>query len=285
MNQMTIISVRKLVLCGVILFFSVAPGMGVDAKAEASHFENAESERIDGTYVISLPMPGGAKESTLVLSSQGNSLMGTMSEPGNPSQVSPIRNASCVDGRFKLSADIGRIAFNLEGVCSEGKLKFDMTTMETIPLGEGTRLQGKTGEIAGKYLVPVYSPGGIKENHFDLAAKNGVITGEMYVLDDGGGLSEERGGPPANMPPPQERGPSAGAGEPPPGSGMNVASDGKRDLNIFFDGTYQGNNISLYVKTAQGSLFHFTGMVEGDRLKLTMHVTDLRSGIEGKRVK
>jgi hypothetical protein len=206
-----------------------------------------------------------------------------MSAPGDPSQISQIRDGSYVDGHLKLSADIGRIAYTLEGKYSDGILKFDMTTKEAIPLGDGTRLSGKTGEITGTYLVPVYSPGGIKENHFDLVAKGGAITGEMYVPDDGSSPSQGMGGPPANMPPPPQGEPPTNAPGSPQGNDMNAATDGKRDLNTFFDGTYEKNNISLYTKTGQGSLFHFTGKVEGDRLKLTMHVTDLRTGIEGKK--
>lgn len=300
MNQMAITSFKKQVLRGIILFLFVAFAMwawisimhdgetviskvlAADAAVEAPHLEHAGSARIDGTYVISLPMPGAAKESTLVLASRGNSITGTMSAPGDPSQVSPIRDGGYVDGHFRLSADIGRIAFSLEGTCSDGDLKFNMTTMETIPLTDGARLSGKTGEITGTYLVPVYSPGGIRENHFNLVAKNGVITGEMYVPDTGG-LSEGVGGPPANMQPPREGGPPDGAPGSPQGTGMNAAGNGKRDLNAFFDGTCEKNNISIYTKTGQGSLFHFTGMVEGDKLKLMMHVTDVSKGIEGKK--
>jgi hypothetical protein len=239
---------------------------------------------ISGTYTLSLPMPGGTKESTLVLVRHENEITGTMSAPGDTSSAYSIYGGTYNKGKFKLSADIGRITYLLEGSHLGQTLTFTMTTTETIPLDAGSRINGNTGEINGKYLVPVYSPGGIMENHFELVAENGTITGQMYRLDDGSG----------GMPGPMNRGqgmpeaPPGGmnreGGAPPQGMEMNASTDGKRDINLFYDGSYKGNRIELFTKTAQGSLFHFKGTVEGDSIKLTLTVTDIRTGLEAERI-
>lgn len=69
-----------------------------------------------------------------------------------------------------------------------------------------------------------------------------------------------------------------------PMSGGTVsAGDGKRDVNTFFDGSYEGSRISLFGGTAQDSLFHFSGTVEGDTIKLTLNVADQRKDLEAFR--
>jgi hypothetical protein len=237
---------------------------------------------IDGAWRLSLPMPGGAAESNLVLASDGDSMTGSMSNPGEPSDIHPVYDGTCGNGKFSLHADMGRISYHLEGTCINDRLTFDLKTTESIPLGEGHRLEGNSGEISGKYLVPVYSPGGIMENHFVLAAENGIITGQMYVPVSRNEASPEK--PDAavsDMGPIPEGTPSG-----PPPSGPTVAATGdKRDVNDFHDGAYEGNRISLYTLTAQGSLFHFTGTVLGDTINLSMHVTDRKEALEAFRKK
>lgn len=281
MNKRAIVSIGQKALSGFI--FLIISGAAVFLIASIS--AAAQSQAVNGTYLISLPMPGGSKESTIVLLSDGEKITGTMSAPGIPSQVSPIHDGRYADGRLTLSAVIGRITYILEGGYKGDKLIFDMTTLETIPLDKGSRLSGKTGDITGAYKVPVYSPGGIKENQVELVAEKGVITGEMYSLGNSsgpGGAPEGMGGDRGNMgPPPGGEGARAGeaSGAPPDAQ----AAGGKQDLNTFYDGTYKGNDVSLFTKTAQGSIFHFTGTVDGDTIKLTMQVTDKSSGIEAKK--
>jgi hypothetical protein len=229
----------------------------------------ARAADIDGIYKLSLPMPGGEKESILSLASTGGSLSGTMSAPGAPSEIYPIQDGSCGGEKFRFSVEMDRTTYTLEGTYNDGGLAFDMTTEETIPLGDGERLAGKTGEITGSYQVPVYSPGGIKENRFDLVAEGGKITGEMYALggdDSAGGMA----GAPDRMPLPR-------TDEATPPAGM--VSNGKQDLNRFQEGRYDGNRIDLSTETAQGSVFHFSGNIEGDIIRLTLNVTDRRNGL------
>lgn len=284
MKNTAIVSIEKMVLSGIT--FIILLGIGIFSMASISRA--AQGQNIDGIYLLSLPMPGGTKDSNIILASDGEKITGTMSEPGNPSEVSTIQDGRYVDGRLTFSVEIGRITYNMEGSYEGDKLVFDMTTLEQIPLDDGVRLSGKTGEITGAYKVPVYSPGGIKENQVELVAEKGVITGEMYSIGDSGGAPEGTGSPqegmggaPGNMGPPQGGGFTEG-GEA-PGAAINASTDGKRDLNVFYDGTYEGNKISLFTKTAQGSVFHFTGTVEGDAIKMTMHVTDKNSGVEARK--
>lgn len=235
---------------------------------------------VDGTWLIHLPMPGGTKESTLVLATHGDSISGTMSNPGEPADVHEIKNGTFQNGDFMLAADIGRITYYLGGTCGDDRLSFDLKTTEFIPLDDGRRLSGNTGEISGRYLVPVYSPGGIMENHFELAAENGTITGQMYVPVSGNDASPNSGPPPDMQTPP-----GGLPGDAPPVGGSEATNDGKRDVNTFQDGSYEGHRISLYTRTTQGSLFHFTGTVEGDVIKLGMDVTDSQKGLEALRIK
>jgi hypothetical protein len=121
------------------------------------------------------------------------------------------------------------------------------------------------------------------ENHFELLAENGTITGQMYRLDDGsGGMPGPMNGGPG-MPEAPPGGFDVGADGPPRGMEISASTDGKRDINLFYDGSYEGNRIELFTKTAQGSLFHFKGTVEGDSIKLKLNVTDNRTGLEAKR--
>lgn len=281
MKKKAIVSIEQKVFSGVI--YLVIAGAAVFSTASFS--AAAQGQAVNGTYLISLPMPGGSKDSTLVLVSNGDKITGTMSAPGDSSQVSPIRDGRSADGRLTLSAVIGRITYILEGGYKGDKLIFDMTTLETIPLDKGTRLSGKRGDITGTYRVPVYSPGGIKENQVELVAEKGVITGEMYSVGNSSGpgsAPEGMGGDRGNMGPPPG-GENARAGEAPGAAPGAPAAGGKQDLNAFYDGTYKGNDVSLFTKTAQGSVFHFTGTVDGDTIKLTMQVTDKSSGIEAKK--
>lgn len=237
---------------------------------------------IDGIWQLSLPMPGGTKESVLTLTSHGNSITGTLSSPGDPADVHPINEGNYGDRDFSLSAVIGGITYFLEGTHRGNTLSFDMKTTETIPLDDGHRLGGNTDDISGRYLVPVYSPGGIMENHFELTAQDGIITGQMYVPVTG---NETPPNPLEGAPPGMQASPGGlPAGTPAPG-GPGEAGGDKRDVNAFFDGTHEGNRISLFTRTAQGSLFHFTGTVEGNVIRLNMHVTDQRKGLEAVRAK
>jgi hypothetical protein len=281
MKKTAIVSIIQKALSGIIFFILFCMVLF----SIASISEAAQNRTINGTYLISLSMPGGTKDSTLVLVSDGEKITGTISAPGDPSEVSPIRDGRYADGKLTLSAVIGRITYVLEGGYKGDTLIFDMTTLETIPLDNGSRLSGKTGDITGAYRVPVYSPGGIKENQVELVAENGVITGEMYSVGNSGGPSggapEGTGGARGNMgPPPGGEGAKGGEA---PGAGINASTGGKQDLNTFYDGTHKGNNISFFTKTAQGSIFHFTGAVDDDTIKLTMQVTDKTSGIEAKK--
>jgi hypothetical protein len=56
-----------------------------------------------------------------------------------------------------------------------------------------------------------------------------------------------------------------------------------KDTSTFFNGTVKGKEVSFYTRTPQ-SLFHFIGTVEGEKIKLTLYVTDIKKGIEGSSI-
>lgn len=260
--------------------FATSSNFQIFSPSSTAFAAEVQSDSIDGTWQLSLPMPGGTKDSILTLSSHGNELSGTMSNPGVLTDVHDIYGGVHQGSSFRFSADIGRITYFIEGTCREDTLYFDMKTTEVIPLDDGSRLDGHTGEIPGRYLVPVYSPGGIMENHFELEAANGKITGQMYVPVTGNEtMPNSMQGAPPNMAAP----PGGMPGGAPPAGGMRAASGDKRDVNTFYDGTYEGNHINLFTQTAQGSRFHFEGTIEGDAIKLTLEVTDQNKGLEAHR--
>ena len=64
---------------------------------------------------------------------------------------------------------------------------------------------------------------------------------------------------------------------------MVMVSNPMKDKSDFFDGTVNGNKISLYTRTPQ-SLFHFTGTIDRDKIKLDLIVTDVAKGVTGSKM-
>jgi hypothetical protein len=198
------------------------------------------STDINGKFKVSLPLPGGSKESTFTLSCKDSTVTGKITSPYNPDQSCDIYNGTATGNKFIFSSKVGKTEYNFEGTAGEGKLSMTLTTQETIPLGDGTKIKtSQDTTIDGAYLVPVYSPGGIMENIFFLKTEGNALTGQMIMI----------------------RNPL-------------------KDTSTFFDGTVKGKEVSFYTRTPQ-SLFHFKGIVEGEKIKLTLFVTDVKKGIEG----
>jgi hypothetical protein len=201
------------------------------------------SSDINGKFKVALPLPGGSKESTFTLSFRDSIVTGKITSPYNPDQASEIHNGTAQGNKFSFSTKVGNTEYNFEGTAGEGKLSMTLTTQETIPLGDGTKIKtSQEAAIDGAYLVPVYSPGGIMENIFFLKVEGSALTGQMIMI----------------------RNPL-------------------KDTSTFFDGTVKGKEISFYTRTPQ-SLFHFIGTVEGEKIKLTLYVTDIKNGIEGSAI-
>jgi len=169
------------------------------------------SADINGTFKVPLPMPGGTKDSTFILSCNGSEVTGTITDPSEPSRICEIYHGKARGNRFSFSAMVGRTEFNLEGTAGDGRLSMTLTTHETIPLDDGTKIKtSRETEIDGAYLVPVYSPGGIMENIFFLKTEGDTLTGQMVMI-----------------------------------------SNPLRDSSQFFDGTVNGKDVSFYTRTTQ----------------------------------
>ena len=227
------------------------------------------------TYRLMLPMPGGDRECLLKISRKGGSLQGTVTNPYTLGKRCPIYEGTITGDRFSMKADVGRIQFVFSGVVEPGALRLDFTTHETIPLEPGKRLSGESGRLEGEYLVGVYSPGGVKENHFVITKNAGAYGGEMFCLMDQKTLDfmEQMmaGGPPGDAPadmPPMKK-PKLGD---------------KCDVNPFLSVTGDEKNFEITTKTGSGSLFVFAGSVAGDSIKMTLHVTDSTSGLTAEKV-
>lgn len=217
-------------------------------------------------YIATLPLPGADRDVVIDLE------QGSMTNPYAPDETCPIFDSVVTPEHIHLKTMVGRTEFVFDGApCSEG-YALTFTTHETIPLAPGTRLKGETGALAGEYLVGVYSPGGVKENHFIIEKTHGGYTGEMYGLVDEKTLEfmkAMRSGSPGGMPP-----------EP----SMPVPKLGdKMDLNPFDSVTGSAAHFEVITVTGMGSEFRFEGSVQGDEISMTLHVTDSSTGILAKQ--
>lgn len=224
---------------------------------------------MNGTYEITLPLPGGDRKSILTLSGKPEKLSGTLTNPYEPSTLCAVEGA-VENGILTCHTMVGRTEFILSGPMKAEGLELCLTTHETIPLEPGTRISGTPGQLEGEYLVGVYSPGGVKENHFVIRQENGALGGEMYCLMDEKTLEFMQhmmagGGP----------GGPAHEGEMPP---LPKVGD-KCDINPFLSVTGTPEQFTVTTRTGSGSLFCFTGVLQADRPVLTLHVTDETNGI------
>ena len=224
---------------------------------------------MNGTYQITLPLPGGDRTSILTISGPEEALQGTLTNPYEPSTLCPVEG-SVENGILTCRTMVGRTEFILSGQVQPEEMKLRLTTHETIPLEPGQRISGTPGQLEGEYLVGVYSPGGVKENHFVIRQENGALGGEMYCLMDEKTLEFMKhmmagGGP----------GGPAPEGEMP----MLPKVGDKCDVNPFLSVTGTPERFTVTTRTGNGSLFRFTGALQEDRPVLTLHVTDETDGI------
>lgn len=227
---------------------------------------------MNGTYEITLPLPGGDRKATLTLSGETEQLSGTLTDPYNPAELCPVEGKLEEDA-LTCRTMVGRTEFILTGEKKPQRLELTLTTHETISLEPGKRLSGTPGQLEGEYLVGVYSPGGVKENHFVIRQENGALGGEMYCLMDEKTLEfmknmMDGGGP---------GGPGGPVGEMPP---LPKLGD-KCDINPFLSVTGTPEAFTVTTRTGNGSLFAFTGALREDRPVLTLHVTDETHGLRG----
>lgn len=195
---------------------------------------------INGVFKVPLSVPGGTKDSTFTLSCDGTSVTGSITNPYNPDENCAIYNGKSEGNSFKFSAKVGRAEYNFEGTAGKGSLSMTLTTLETIHLDTGSKI--KTS----------------KDTPIDGAylvpvySPGGIMENVFFLKTEGNTLTGQ----------------------------MVMISNPMRDKSDFFDGTVNGNEISLYTRTPQ-SLFHFKGTVEGNQIKLDMIVTDVVKGIKG----
>ena len=236
---------------------------------------------ITGKYSVSLSLPGGKRECILNLTEDAGVISGTVSNPYTW-ELLDIFDGSVSGETFSFKTLVGRTEYTFSGQPSS----LTLTTNETIVLDPGKRIAGQPGEVAGEYLVGVYSPGGVKENHLVIKADGNSLSGEMFGL-----VTEESMAQMAQMMDGGPGVPGGGPGGPPPGGmpgGMPpmppMKIGDKTDVNVFSYGKKNGRDFELHTVTAQGSLFRFIGSVEADTISITMHVTDVTEGLEAAKV-
>ena len=223
-------------------------------------------------YAVTLSLPGGGRKVLFALDI-GEAVTGTMTNPYMPQELLPVAGTAA-EGKIRFSTKVGRVDYSFEGTYAPESLDLCLTTKETIVLEPGKRLSGETGQIPGEYLVGVYSPGGVKENHFVIEEENGKLSGEMFGLVTEASMKM--------MPGPDGPGGPGGPGDPggPGGPPKPMKVGDKMDVNVFIDGEKTPEGFRLVTKTAQGSLFIFAGAVDGDTISMTMYVTDVTEGLK-----
>jgi hypothetical protein len=198
---------------------------------------------IKGNFKVSISVPGGTKDSMFTLSCDGSSITGTITNPYTPEEKCAIFNGKAEGNRLSFSTRIGKTEYNFEGTAGKGKLSMTVTTLETIPLDAGSKI--KTS----------------KESRIDgvylvpVYSPGGIMENIFFLKTDGNALTGQ----------------------------MVSVSNPMKDKSDFFDGTVNGNEISVYTRTPQ-SLFHFKGMIDGDKIKLDLIVKDVVKGTKGTRL-
>lgn len=225
-------------------------------------------------YTAVLPLPGGDRTTVITVAETGS----TITNPYAPEELCPAYDVVVKGEALALKAMVGRTEFVFQGVPQEDGWLLTFTTHETIPLEPGRRLNGISGQLAGEYLVGVYSPGGVRENHFVIQETPEGYTGEMYGLVDQKTLdfmASMMAGPggPGGMPP------GAPPMEPIP---MPKLGD-KTDVNPFTAVSGTAEQFEVVTVTGKGSQFRFVGSVKGDSIEMTLHVTDVAGGIQAVR--
>lgn len=224
---------------------------------------------MSSSYKLTLRLPGGPRDSIITIEEKGGGLTGQLTNPYSPSEVCQLYDATVSGNNFFFKALVGRSEFFFYGEKSENELAITLETHETIQLEPGRRISGVTGELSGEYIVGIFSPGGVKENHFVITCSGNDITGEMFCM---------AGEAPASMPEGLPLG--EGASFPAPATD----DKGRMDVNAFSRGVKNANNFNIFVTTAQGSLFEFEGLVSGDTIDIIMHVTDKTEGLRASAV-
>lgn len=227
-------------------------------------------------YSVTLSLPGGGREVRFALDIDSR-VTGTMTNPYQPTELLTVTNGTAAGDRIAFQAKVGRVDYFFDGTYTPDQLNLTLTTKETIVLEPGKRLSGASGQIPGEYLVGVYSPGGVKENHFVIEAAQGALKGEMFGLVTADSLIPGPGGPGGG--PGGPGGPGGGPGGPP--KPMKIGD--KMDLNLL-SGCCTEDGFRLETKTAQGSVFIFVGSISGDEIAMTMYVTDVTPDLQVKAI-
>ena len=233
-------------------------------------------------YTAGLPLPGGDRTTVITVAEAGS----TITNPYVPEELCPAYDVAVTEENLTLKAMVGRTEFVFHGVPQKDGWLMTFTTHETIPLEPGTRLSGTSGQLAGEYLVGVYSPGGVRENHFVMKETPEGYTGEMYGLVDQKTLdfmASMMAGPGPGGP-----GSPGGPGEMPPGAPpmepMPIPKLGdKTDVNPFIAVSGTPEHFEVVTVTGKGSQFRFEGAVTGDTIAMTLHVTDVAEGVRAVR--
>ena len=199
------------------------------------------SADINGVFKVSLPMYGRALDSTFSLSCDGSEVTGHITNPNNPNENCEIYDGTANGNHFDFYTKIGETEFHFEGTAGKGKLSMMYTTTETFHLDDGFKIKTSQETLIDGAYL------------VPTRSPGGVMENIFFLKTEGDVLTGQ----------------------------MIMIGNPLRDTSEFFDGTVNGNKISFYSKTAQQTLFHFTGTIEGDKIKLKQIATDVVKGVVG----
>lgn len=115
---------------------------------------------MNGTYEITLPLPGGDRKATLTLSGETEQLSGTLTDPYNPAELCPGGGQIGGDA-LTCRTMVGQHGVYLTGEKEPQRLELTLTTHETIPWTWKAASSGTPGQLWGKiwwgYTLPAAS--------------------------------------------------------------------------------------------------------------------------------
>lgn len=246
---------KKIILVFTFMFLwsstatlQAAPPAGPMAAGDESTAETEQlkgtSADIGGTFRVPLPLPGGNRDSIFTLARDGTTISGSITNPYKPDEKCEIYNGTVKNNTFSFYANVGGTEFNFQGTAGNGKLSMTFTTLESITLEDGLKI--KTSKEAA--IDGVYL--------VPVYSPGGPMENIFFIKTEGDILKGQ----------------------------MVSVNNPTGDRSDFFDGTVDGGQLSFYTRTAQGSLFHFMGTVDGDKIKLNMMVTDVSTNVKGSAI-
>jgi hypothetical protein len=223
---------------------------------------------LTGVYEADVPSPHGSRTIQITLDDNGGTLSGAMNDPDDLSTELPLSGSVDERGKVLFQARSEGCVYQAEGAIVNGAdgavsgLLVDVTVTEAKELMPGPLVSAENARR--EYIIGVYSPGGVRENHFVIDMDGSSLSGEMYCVADEKEVAFLNKMASENKLPPFVKIPNPGE---------------RTDVNAL-NGTIDGNSVIFSTTTAQGSLFTFEGTADDGMLALNMKIVNVWKGVK-----